>query len=421
MMSVVIRFESVRASIFLVAFAVASVFGVAPTLAVNTTWDVANGDWSDPNNWDTLSVPTSTDNVFIENGGTAEMTANADGQIVNVNVGTVNHTAGTLTTSQWLNIGHGTTAGTGTYNLAASATIVKTGGNLSLGQGNGALVNGIMNSAGTYNNGGEIIVGEDSNDSSSTGELNVTGGLFHGDGPVSVGKFNHAVGEINVSGGTFSTDAWLNIASEGGHDGATGSFNLSGTGSAEVAGRLRVGTVGNASYSQTGGTFLQTGEWVQIGAESNGVPGVGNFNMSGGDFTAAGAIQIGFGDSGSGVVLQTGGTINAINTEIGQNGFYNLDGGILNLSGLVTNAGGLAQAGAFDITGGTLTMDGDQIAVVDALVGSGIMTGYGGAGSIFRSFDGIETIVTATIPEPGTLAMVSIIAGGFFLSRRRSR
>ena len=48
----------------------------ALTKATDNYWNVASGDWSDtnPSPWSLGTVPTSTDNAYIQNGSTAKIT-----------------------------------------------------------------------------------------------------------------------------------------------------------------------------------------------------------------------------------------------------------------------------------------------------------------------------------------------------------
>src|SRR5687768_16179689 len=50
----------------------------SPVLAQTTkTWKSATGDFYDPSNWDSLSVPGAMEIALINNGGTATIAANA--------------------------------------------------------------------------------------------------------------------------------------------------------------------------------------------------------------------------------------------------------------------------------------------------------------------------------------------------------
>jgi len=58
----------------------------------------ATGDWADPANWDPAGVPTSADDAYIDNGGTATVASSAAAYYVYLgdeNTGTVIQTGGT--------------------------------------------------------------------------------------------------------------------------------------------------------------------------------------------------------------------------------------------------------------------------------------------------------------------------------------
>jgi len=399
----------------------------APASAVDTSFNVASGDWGAGASWDTGNAPTSVDNVNVENGGTAEITSNVDGQLVSINNGTVNHTAGTLTTTQWVNVGHGTAGGTGTYNLSAGATVNQGGGNLSLGQGDGLAAHGIFNNGGTYTGLGELIVGEDSFDTGSSGELNMTGGSITAGGQFAIGKLKQGVGEVNLSGGSISS-AWLAVGgAEGGQEQATGTFNLSGTGDYSTAGAVRIGQTGTGTFNMSGGTFDQNGagEWVRVGPEGATQSGVGEFNISGtADFTTNSNITLGLSPTGSGVGNQSGGTVNAVSIVLGDTGSYNLLGGNLNLVDTVINNlrddNPTAQPGSFNIAGGTLTLTGDKTGDIDALIDGGILVGFGSGSNVVVSLEGGNTIVTA-IPEAASITLAAIGAASMLCGWRRRR
>ena len=70
-----------------------------------------------------------------------------------------------------------------------------------------------------------------------------------------------------------------------------------------------------------------------------------------------------------------------------------LNGGVLSVNALIL------RTGVIDITAGTLIIDGDVMANVDAWVIAGLIVADGGAGIITATFDGTQTTIIA-VPEP---------------------
>ncbi len=102
------------------ALAAALIVGVAPQAQAQTThnWNVADGSWEEPTNWDSGLLPIEGDTVSVRNGGILRITAAtgpqpAIGELKHIRwVGddsTIIQTGGTITTKIWMG---GTTDGT---------------------------------------------------------------------------------------------------------------------------------------------------------------------------------------------------------------------------------------------------------------------------------------------------------------------
>jgi hypothetical protein len=157
-----------------------------------------------------------------------------------------------------------------------------------------------------------------------------------------------------------------------------------------------------------------TPEYLTVGADGSllvqgatDAPGDGQINichalggtakliMDGGSCYVDGAVHVGWGGTGS--LLINSGSLSVMSFDIG-------------------GAGG---TGNIDIREGEFRVDGFLVGPITALVDDGLITGYGGAGEVIVAFDGVagETVVTAEIPEPITLSLLSL---GALLLRKRS-
>ncbi len=119
-----------------------------------------------------------------------------------------------------------------------------------------------------------------------------------------------------------------------------------------------IGNLGNATFTQNGGTH-SSGQ-ITLGAESGSV---GNYNLSGGEISVGGFIV---GLSGGSMVQQNGGTVVATDLILGHDcastgGTYTLYGGACSPDNLIVGKGGL---GVFQHLGGAFVV------------------GYGGGGEI---------------------------------------
>lgn len=293
--------------------------------------DGADGNWSNPANWDGMFEPNSTIDAVLNNGDTILINlpgevadtfdiGYADDNIGPAGTGTLRMTAGSLTASNLIRFG--TTDG---------------------GSGNLDMTGGTMETTGGFNF------------------------VLFGDNGDSLGN--------EISGGSITA----NIIGMAFQPTSEASLTLSGTG--ELIGRDNIeigagrnndtGQQGTATVTMTGGTMTTTG-LNQAGDPTRGdvvlgFSGVGVLNMSGGTINSADNVVLGiFGGfrndetatdipSASGTVNQTGGTVNGNVILVGEggNGTYNQSAGTVN-SNLVVIAQNAPSTGAYNLSGGTL-------------------------------------------------------------------
>lgn len=277
-------------------------------LALGQIFTADPGDWNDPLNWDTGSVPSGVNAVvgddLVLSPATANITADVPdygdlragvGGIGGINsVGTVNHSAGTANAGGWVFMGvdnfDTTSVAVGTYNL--TGTGIWNTANTFLGTGGG--LDGVRTAEGYLNiaddaqlNSGSLNVG---NNDDNYGEVNQTGGSVNltnnpsGAAWFNVGDNVSGHGLYNMSGGSLIADQ----ISVGQGENSSGELNLSGSASltqADPTQGLRVGrgvipnqtplVFAEGSLSITGGGVTVSATNFSVGADETGEFGGG--------------------------------------------------------------------------------------------------------------------------------------------------
>lgn len=186
-----------------------------------------------------------------------------------------------------------------------------------------------------------------------------------------------------------------------------------------------LGTIGEQSLTvATGGTLSTNGQVIlgYNGPDSrNGLPAnEGRLIMQGGTATMGSHLFVGF--SGIGHLEVNAGTLNIFNGMFapgwnGGSGTIELNGGLLHTEQWW---GSLPQSFdfEFDITEGEWIQNHYWVNEIQALVNAGLITGYGGAGTVVIEWDPVleQTHVTAVIPEPVSIALFGL---GALLLRKR--
>lgn len=226
--------------------------------------------------------------------------------------------------------------------------------------------------------------------------------IIVGSGAGSNGTVNHTAGTA-----TTGTGNWMFV----GRDGGTGTYNLTGSGSLDVKGRLYVaghfgapstgtlninttGTVttgsdlnlgaanGTGTVNLTAGA-VTVGGWLSIGRDENGTDGTGNFNQTGGTITVLGRTILGLPGT-TGNLTQTGGT-HTVNDEMwvgngaGSVGVATVNGGTVNVGSWLA-VGREGSTGTLNIggTGSVLKTGGGQIVLGTGAGGNGTVNVSGG-------------------------------------------
>ncbi len=323
------------------------------------------GDWSVATNWGG-TLPTSSDNAWIVNGGTATISS-------------------TSPACQSLYLG--TSAGSGalqitTGRLSASQQYVGYSGTGTVMQSGGANTTSYLTLA---------------NNASSKGNYTLTGS-----GQLSA-QFEYCGNEgpagITQSGGTNTVGYGLYV----------GAFNPTGVGSYDLYGPSQlsapteyVGYWYVGTFTQSGGTNTAGNLYLGyfFGYGSNG-----SYSLSGaGQLSVSGSEYVGYNQAASGSVnavgtfTQSGGTNTAGSLALacsGGSGTYNLNGGQLVVSSISQGSG----TAAFDFSGGTLTAGARFSSSVPMTLGTS------GGGATFDTA-GYAVTLSGLLSGPGSLTKV---------------
>ncbi len=307
-------------------------------------WSTSSGDWSVGSDWSGNFVPTSTDNAWIVNGGTANVTQLGEtcGTLSlgsSAGSGAVQMAGGSLSERGYEYVG---SSGTGTFSQSGGTnTIIET-------EPTGMYVGYNAGGSGAYNLSGSGLLTTSMQyvGYSTTGNFNQTGGTntinsTASGGGIYLGYNAGGSGAYSLGGGQLLAQGWSY--------GARGYIGYSGIGSITQSGGL-------AQFNDSSSAKLYLG----YNSTSNG-----SYNLGGGQLLVSGVTVGGVeyvGYSGAAVFTQSGGT-NGISGganclylgyNAGSSGAYNLSG-----SGLLSVAGisyvGYSGTGAFTQSGGTNT------------------------------------------------------------------
>lgn len=360
--------------------------------------------------------------------------------------GTLNLESGTMTVNNGIYVGKNN--GTGTLNMSGgtltktgdrqtfvgdggTGTVAQSGGSISINSGELYIGNGNTNASGTYTLGGtgaltvsnEVVVGRES----GTGVLNVDGGTITtgGNGNMYIGRRN-GTGTLNQSNGVIIVNKEFGVGTRDENKIGTGTYNLSG-GSLSAANNIFIGKEQGSSgtMDMTGGT-MSTSDKLQIGhnqatgvlTQSGGTINVQNevyignasTNTSVGTYTLSGTGVLNVGnevsvgrDNGTGTFNLDGGTVNATKISGGTgSATVNFNGGVLKAKRDEANLVENLDTANVDSGGIKIDSNGFNVATSQALSGTGGLE-KSGAGSL--TLNAASTYTGPTLVSAGTLKL----------------
>ena len=279
-------------AIFWVIF-VLSAFAGTGVLAGDVTWNGGGADqsWFNTANWNPDSLPTSSDNAYIYDGGTAMVdTPGAVSCVLyvgNGGGGTLSITDGGHVTDRWGDLGYGIGStgiatvsgagstwsnteglfvgyyGSGTLNITNGGLV--SNGSSFLGYASGSTGTATVNGPGsTWTNGDELRVG-----GWGDGTLSILNGGEVFSQRASIATLSGVTGAATVDGSTWTNSGNFFIGGDGSGPGGTGSVAVQNYGVLYAGGTLKLWNTGTLSVDRgtvvagtldngSGGTFSDT-------------------------------------------------------------------------------------------------------------------------------------------------------------------
>ncbi|MHC4430509.1 MAG: discoidin domain-containing protein [Planctomycetota bacterium] len=180
-----------------------------------------------------------------------------------------------------------------------------------------------------------------------------------------------------IEGGTTNT-AQLRVGYTANYQ---GELTVTGGATLNVDGELRIGRKSNDGTGQAVGILNVSGETTRINVTQrieHGRHGFATLNMSGGYLHCDAELRMAYRFDATSTVNLSGGTI-----DLGG------DPGIT-----VYANDGVPDTALIDISGGLMTLAGNQVSLIDGFISDGIIIGYGGEGTVSVDFDAASGVTT---------------------------
>jgi autotransporter-associated beta strand protein len=358
------------------------------TQAADIHWIGGTASYTTAANWDSNSVPTSSDQAINSNGtnnvvqinnGDPDWTVNdisAGGDVGSS--GAIEQNGQTVNVTGWFHVGGGSNS-FGVYRLN-NGTLNVPNGALFLGEGPGSTSELDINGGTIYKGNSPVNpfyigVGNWNGDGARTGTVNQASGVVNSAAEIWIGQAALGSGFYNLSGGSINCSNWF-VVGRGGSvgtmnmtggtvsvfsggqpafivsDGSTGTLNFSGGTINCTSAEFWIGNNGGSigTNNMSGTAVLNANNWIAVGRG-----GLGVLNLSGGAITKTGNGNIVIGGTGTGKIFQTGGAITNTTSQtwIGENGnaTWNMEAGTAIL-GQVTICVNSSASGVLNLDGG---------------------------------------------------------------------
>ncbi len=189
-----------------------------------------------------------------------------------------------------------------------------------------------------------------------------------------------------IDGGTASTGQ-LRIGYTADYQ---GELTVTGGAALNINGELRIGRKSNDGSGQAAGTLNVSGETTTINVTErieHGRHGHAIINMSGGYLHCDAELRLAYRFDATSTVYLSGGTIDL--------------GGNPGITAYEND--GVPDTALIDISGGMLTLAGNQVSDIEAFISEGIIIGFGGEGTVSVTFDGAtNTTMIVGVGGPST-------------------
>ena len=189
-----------------------------------------------------------------------------------------------------------------------------------------------------------------------------------------------------IDGGTAST-AQLGIGYTANY---VGELTVTGGATLNVNGEMRIGRKSNDGTGQAVGVLNVSGDTTSITVTQLielGRHGFGTINMSGGLLRCDAELRLAYRFDATATVYLNGGTID-LGADPGITAYAN---------------DGVPDTALIDISGGIITLAGNQVQMAETFIADGIIIGYAGEGTVAATFDGATNTTTiSAIGGPST-------------------
>ena len=382
-----LRSSCLAARLSAVAFAsfVAVVLMASLPARADVYWSTSAGDWSVASYWGG-ALPTSSDNAWIVNGGTANITQLGQTCATlslgsNAGSGAVQMTRGSFSTPGNQNVGY---SGAGLFTQSGGSNSINNWFYLGYNTG----------SSGTYKLSGSGYVWAlfECLGCSGTATFTQSGGTHTIANALDIGQF---------CGGTYTlSSGLLSALGESIGQFSTGTFLQSG-GTHTLSSGFVLG-----EYAGSSGTYIFSGGQLSAASEEVGSSGTGAFTQSGGTNTVSQAFGLGYAPGSSGTYNLNGGLLVVPGFALGSGtATFNFSGGTLRAGSGFNNS--LPMTLGTSGGGATLDTGGYTVTLSGSLSGPGSLTKVGSGTLILAATD---TYSGNTLVRSGTLTLGSPLA-----------